>query len=240
MVAGHRRAEQHHELPLRAVRQPHAGHRCGRQRHHLRLTIRAAARSPPTIPTWAPGPTPTTCSTSSRRQTDAAGQITTVTYDLLGRITQRVEPDLTSTWTYDTAANGIGKLASAATNTGYSRAHTYDALGRPSQTQITIDGTTYAITTAYDSASRVSPVTYPSGFAVTLRLQRPRLPDAAHQRRHRPGLLDRQRQRCRAASDPADRRQRRRHQPGASMPTPGGSPASRPAAPARCRASLHL
>jgi RHS repeat-associated protein len=100
-------------------------------------------------------------------QTDAAGLVTTVSYDLLGRTTQRVEPDLTSTWTYDTAANGIGKPASAATNTGYSRAHTYDALGRPSQTQITIASTTYAITTAYDSASRISSITYPSGFAVS-------------------------------------------------------------------------
>ncbi len=100
-------------------------------------------------------------------QTDAAGLITTVSYDLLGRTTQRVEPDLTSTWTYDTAANGIGKPASAATNTGYSRAHTYDSLGRPSQTQITIASTTYTIATAYDAHSRVSTITYPSGFAVS-------------------------------------------------------------------------
>ncbi len=119
-------------------------------------------------------------------QTDAAGLITTVSYDLLGRTTQRVEPDLTSTWTYDTATNGIGKPASAATNTGYSRAHTYDALGRPSQTQITVASTTYAITTAYDSASRVSTITYPSGFAVELRLQRLRLSDAADEQPPRP------------------------------------------------------
>ena len=79
-------------------------------------------------------------------QTDAAGQVTSVTFDLLGRMTQRTEPDLTSTWTYDTAAHGIGKLASAATNTGYSRAHSYDTLGRPTQMQLTISGTIYTIT----------------------------------------------------------------------------------------------
>jgi RHS repeat-associated protein len=101
-----------------------------------------------------------------KTQTDGSSLVTTVTYDLLGRTTQRVEPDLTSTWTYDTATNGVGKLASAATNTGYSRAHTYDALGRPSQTQITISGTTYTTTTGYDAHSRVASITYPSGFAV--------------------------------------------------------------------------
>ena len=100
-------------------------------------------------------------------QTDAASLVTTVSYDLLGRTTQRVEPDLTSTWTYDTAANGIGKPASAATNTGYSRTHSYDSLGRPTQTQITIASTAYSITTAYDAHSRVASITYPSGFAVS-------------------------------------------------------------------------
>jgi YD repeat-containing protein len=81
-------------------------------------------------------------------------------------MTQRVEPDLTSTWTYDTGTKGIGKLASAATTGGYSRSHTYDSLGRPAQTQLTIDSTTYTTTTGYDTAGRVNAVTYPSGFAV--------------------------------------------------------------------------
>ena len=48
---------------------------------------------------------------------------------------QRSEPDLVSTWVYDTAVKGIGKLADAytgpvATKT-YDRVHTYDSLGRP-------------------------------------------------------------------------------------------------------------
>jgi RHS repeat-associated protein len=62
---------------------------------------------------------------------------------------------------------GVGKLASASTNTGYSRTHSYDSLGRPSQVQLTISSTNYTIATGYDSASRVHAVTYPSGFAVT-------------------------------------------------------------------------
>jgi hypothetical protein len=87
--------------------------------------------------------------------------VTTVTFDLLGRMTQRTEPDLTSTWTYDSAAHGIGKLASAATNTGYSRSHSYGHPGpaRPSAA----DHRQHRLR---DAASRVNAVTYPSGFAV--------------------------------------------------------------------------
>jgi RHS repeat-associated protein len=99
-------------------------------------------------------------------QTDAKSQTITLSYDLLGRAVQRVEPDFTSTWTYDTAVKGIGKLASAATNAGYARTHSYDALGRPSATQITVDGVSHTVTTSYDAASRVNGVQYPSGLAV--------------------------------------------------------------------------
>jgi RHS repeat-associated protein len=102
-----------------------------------------------------------------KTQTDAKAQTTTLAYDLLGRTTQRAAPDQTSTWVYDTAANGIGKLATASTNTGYSRSQSYDTLGRPSQVAYTIGSASHAITTTYDAASRVSTVTYPSGFAVS-------------------------------------------------------------------------
>jgi RHS repeat-associated protein len=85
-------------------------------------------------------------------------------------MTQRTEPSATGTeihtWTYDTAPMGVGKLASATTGATYARTHTYDALGRPTVVQFTINGATHAIATTYDSASRVDTVTYPSGFAV--------------------------------------------------------------------------
>jgi YD repeat-containing protein len=51
-------------------------------------------------------------------QTDAKSQTTTLTYDILGRLTQRVEPDMTSVWVYDTAPNGIGKVANASITAG--------------------------------------------------------------------------------------------------------------------------
>ncbi|MBR1201849.1 MULTISPECIES: RHS repeat domain-containing protein [unclassified Bradyrhizobium] len=101
-------------------------------------------------------------------QTDAKGQVTTISYDKLNRMVQRVEPDMTSVWTYDTAAHGIGKLASSAiiagTGNGFARSISYDALGRPAQVSTTIDDASYVMAAAYDANSRLTKVTYPSGF----------------------------------------------------------------------------
>uniref|UniRef100_UPI00211ED1DE RHS repeat-associated core domain-containing protein n=1 Tax=Bradyrhizobium sp. SRS-191 TaxID=2962606 RepID=UPI00211ED1DE len=101
-------------------------------------------------------------------QTDAKSQVTTLTYDKLDRLVQRVEADVTSVWTYDTAAHGIGKLASsgitAGAGSGFGRSVTYDTLGRPSQVSTTVDGATYVMGAIYDAQSRISKVNYPSGF----------------------------------------------------------------------------
>ncbi|WP_246741468.1 RHS repeat-associated core domain-containing protein [Bradyrhizobium aeschynomenes] len=101
-------------------------------------------------------------------QTDAKGQVVSLSYDILGRMVQRVEPDMTSVWTYDTAANGIGKLASTGitlgSGNGFARSVSYDSLGRPLQVATTIDGATYTIGATYDANSRLTKVSYPSGF----------------------------------------------------------------------------
>jgi len=101
-------------------------------------------------------------------QTDAKGQVTTLTYDKLDRMVQRVEADVTSVWTYDTSANGVGKLASsgitAGVGYGFGRSVAYDTLSRPSQVSTTIDGATYVMGATYDAQSRISKVSYPSGF----------------------------------------------------------------------------
>jgi len=101
------------------------------------------------------------------RQVDAKAQTVTMAYDLLGRMTNRSEPDLVSTWVYDTASHGIGKIASASSDNGYSRTHSYDALGRPIGTSTIIDSPTpYVTGTSYDAYGRVDTQTYPTGFAV--------------------------------------------------------------------------
>ena len=99
-------------------------------------------------------------------QTDAKNQSVSMSYDQLGRLITRTENEGTTTWTYDTATKGIGKLASVSHYGGYSRTHTYDSLGRPSSTTTTIGGTGYTTSTTYDGFGRVDDVSYPSAFKV--------------------------------------------------------------------------
>jgi RHS repeat-associated protein len=104
-------------------------------------------------------------------QTDAKLQTSTFSYDKLGRMTRRVEPDMTSVWVYDTAANGIGKLTTAGItagpSAGYQRSFGYDSLGRPVQATVTASSTNYTFAASYDGNSRLGAVTYPSGLVLS-------------------------------------------------------------------------
>lgn len=102
------------------------------------------------------------------QQTDAKSQVTTMVYDKLGRMTQRVEPGLTSNWIYDTAAYGKGKLYQAKTNAGYIRTHYYDNKGRPQLTLSNLGAGNPLLfsSVAYDAAGRVEQTYYPSGLGI--------------------------------------------------------------------------
>ncbi|MEJ1959289.1 MAG: hypothetical protein WDM70_07555 [Nitrosomonadales bacterium] len=91
-------------------------------------------------------------------QVDAKSQTTTMTYDVLGRMLSQSESDLNSTWVYDTAAHGIGKIAVVSSDNGYSRTYSYDTLSRSSSVSTVIDSTIspYVTTTTYDSYSRIA------------------------------------------------------------------------------------
>lgn len=100
----------------------------------------------------------------TRTQTDAASQIVRFRYDALGRLQQRLAPDLNANWTYDTATKGIGKLAEAYTLIGtstrdYQRLHQYDTLGRPSRSTVRMDYD-YVTDSAYDTNGRLTRTTY--------------------------------------------------------------------------------
>lgn len=105
-------------------------------------------------------------------QQDAKGQVTSFTYDKLGRPLTRAEPDLNSTWTWDTATKGIGKLARLTGGNSFERNYSYDGFGRPvqSSTKKTIDPNAQASdpdfvhSTTYDTAGRPETITYPTGF----------------------------------------------------------------------------
>ena len=89
---------------------------------------------------------------------------TVMAYDLLGRMVSRVEDDLKSYWTYDTATMGIGQLAEAYTGTAatkdYDRLHTYDNLGRPNTTTQKLTDGLYTTQNGYDTWGRLSTLTY--------------------------------------------------------------------------------
>jgi len=90
-------------------------------------------------------------------------------YDMLDRMTQRVERDLESHWVYDKApTKGVGKLNEAYTIDGkgkkdYRRIHSYDELGRPSTTTQVLSDGNYTSTPAYDVWGRPNKQTYQRG-----------------------------------------------------------------------------
>ena len=97
-----------------------------------------------------------------KRQVDAKNQTTPINYDQLGRMTQRNEPDLVSTWTYDSCTKGIGKLCSTSANNNTSRSVAYDSIGRVQSTTTLLD-TPHTVTHGYDANGRLDTLTYPTG-----------------------------------------------------------------------------
>jgi RHS repeat-associated protein len=102
--------------------------------------------------------------------TDARGKTSTYTYDALGRVTRVVYSDSTpqTTYTYDVAANGVGRIASITDPSG-TTTFTYDSQGRvASKTQV-VNGLARTVGYTRDSIGRVTGMTYPSGkvLAVT-------------------------------------------------------------------------
>lgn len=107
-------------------------------------------------------------------QIDANGNRVENEIDARGRVWRKTVKtpagavETQTTFEFDTAANGVGQLASETiTGTyaawsgqtglahGYSRTFSYDTLGRPLGTTTTIDGTAYASLAHYDSLGRV-------------------------------------------------------------------------------------
>lgn len=97
-------------------------------------------------------------------QTDAMNHAVQMTYDTLSRIKTKASGGQTYTWTYDTAANGIGKPAQIIGPSGFQENYTYDSLGRPTDVSTNIDAVAYTVTTGYDTYSRVNRIDYPSAM----------------------------------------------------------------------------
>ena len=98
----------------------------------------------------------------------AAGTSTTINFDVLDRVTHRLEPDLESYWVFDTSAHGVGQLAEAYTwvagtnSKNFDRVSSYDALGRPSKVVTSLDAS-YTTSDAFDAYGRPSTTTHQRG-----------------------------------------------------------------------------
>jgi len=102
--------------------------------------------------------------------TDARGITTRYRYDALDRLLEvrHPDPDEDVVYTYDTAPNGIGRLASVREHSG-SRAWEYDRRGNVVAEIRTLDGHRYTTRYEYDALDRVSAIVYPSGARVAYR-----------------------------------------------------------------------
>ena len=101
-------------------------------------------------------------------QTDGRGVTAELTYDALNRLTSvrypNAEQDIT--YAYDSAPNGIGRLASVTDESG-TTSYEYDRRGNVVVERRDIAGETFVTRYAYDDVDRVASMTYPSGREVT-------------------------------------------------------------------------
>jgi RHS repeat-associated protein len=103
-------------------------------------------------------------------ETDPLSRTTSLQFDSLGRVTRRVYPDATAdTFAFDEAGRGAskGRLTTAVSASGVTTRAWYDVMGRRTRYEEVVDGTTYTISHAYDTAGRLASVTYPDGEVVT-------------------------------------------------------------------------
>jgi RHS repeat-associated protein len=97
-----------------------------------------------------------------RDETDAQPAKTTYVPDVLGRVATKMDKDGLTTFTWDTATNGIGKLAQTMSPSGVKRQFFYDSNGRMYRELWTVDNVKYQLDYAFDPISgRISKVTYP-------------------------------------------------------------------------------
>ncbi len=89
--------------------------------------------------------------------------ITVIKYDKLGRVTEKVLNGTTTKFVYDTAKNGIGKIASS-TNGIVTKTYEYDTNGQTIATHQAIDDKEFDTYYAYDANNRLKEITYPSGL----------------------------------------------------------------------------
>jgi RHS repeat-associated protein len=119
-----------------------------------------------------------------KTRTDSRGVLATYTYDALSRLasiayTQAAQPSQTLQWTYDQVgagfSHGVGRLTST-THPGGAAQYSYDPQGRLLTSTQRVNAASGANTVdislavgySYDSAGRITQITYPSGRVLAI------------------------------------------------------------------------
>ena len=95
---------------------------------------------------------------------DQNGQTTTFSYDQIGRVTNRVSPEETVTYSWDPTISGAGQLGSTSSTNGISSAFQYDTIGRLTNKALQTSSGTYTYGLQYDTGNlnQLTKLTYPT------------------------------------------------------------------------------
>ncbi len=101
--------------------------------------------------------------------TDALGRVTTFGFDALGRTVTRTDKSgaqvLTTTWTWDTATNGVGRLHEVTSPDGV-KSYSYTKRGQLEGMMLAVTGQSFASHVKYDGFGRLKSIDYPSPLGV--------------------------------------------------------------------------
>jgi RHS repeat-associated protein len=100
-------------------------------------------------------------------QTDPRGKSASLIYDALGRLTARRTADEVTAWTYDTASNGIGRLASSSSGPRRGKRYAYDGYGRLVGVVVTVGKDSVGLKDSHDELGRLVRRTYTTGVSIT-------------------------------------------------------------------------
>ncbi|SHN10815.1 RHS repeat domain-containing protein [Rhizobacter sp. OV335] len=113
---------------------------------------------------------PTTCPDVENSGVLATGVSgwTTYAYDLLGRMTHRVEPEFQNRWVYDDCSKGVGKLCQVTRPGDLDKKIYYDELGREISNRLDIaNGPSFLSSVGFEpTTGRLASKTYPTGLQV--------------------------------------------------------------------------
>lgn len=98
------------------------------------------------------------------KQTNAKQQQTILTYDVLGRVSSKIDADGTTNYTYVSNGNGLNQLQAINHTNGTSSSFVYDNLNRTTEQIDAIGNEVFTSIFEYDVFSNISSTTYPSGF----------------------------------------------------------------------------